>query len=404
VARPEATRTSEHAGILPLRSTRVLAIVPTDCSFEDMAVNQRLRALAEMAQLDILACYPASVPADIRCRVRGLPLSSCLASPILKKLIFSIEVTTWALWYSLFEPYQITYTFQDTSAFAGQIMRRRGSRWVIDVLDDPSLEARNAEEQRRRAKAFILRRRSRLIGRMLRKADLVVTIGRSLDDPLPTMIHRRYGVGRERLIPLTQAIRTARLINASSPDPGRSSAATIFYVGWVSALRGIDALIAATDLIRARGRDVVLRLAGTLKDDETEIRAMISDRPYISYLGILPSQVAREEMLAADVCCCPFPDREELAPVQPVKVLEYLALGRPVVASRTCGIAALIEHERSGLLAIPGSANSLAQEIERILDNDDLARQLSSGARIRAQAFDVINANSLLTQRLMRWF
>ena len=388
-----------------LGRSRILVVVPTDCSFEHMAVNQRLRALAEIADVDIVASYATSFPHEIRglCRPRGFILSTRVASSVLRSLIFSVEVTIWALLRRPRRRYQIVYTFQDMSAFAGRLLRSHVTRWVIDILDDPSLEQRNAEQQRRRFKAAILRLRSRLIAGMAHSADLVVTIGCSDEDPLPMMIHQRYGVPAERLITLRQAVRTEHFATAMQPQKTTSGTRSIFYVGWVSALRGIDTLVEAIDILRGEGEDVELRVAGRLKESEVRLRDMIEARSYVHYLGLLPSPSVQQEALRADVCCCPFPDRQELAPVQPVKVLEYLALGRPVVASRTHGISSLIIHELNGLLATPGSAVSFAEEIHRIIRDDQMARRLSEGARAGISAFDANDVNSNLQQRLRKW-
>jgi len=384
---------------------RILAVVPSDCRFEHMAVNQRLRALAEIADVEIVASYPESFPAEIKrsCRVRGLTLSPRFGPSAIRLLVFSAEVTIWATLRRIRHEYQIVYTFQDASACAGAMLRRRSTSWVMDILDDPSLELRNAEQQGRRCKAAMLRLRSSLVARMARSADLVVTIGCSGQDPLPLMIQQRYGVMAERLLPLRQAIKTSLFDNPMPGQKTASDARSVFYVGWVSALRGVNTLIEAVDILRRQGEKVELRLAGELKVDDIGMRSMIEARSYVSYLGILPSSAVRAEISNADVCCCPFPDREELAPVQPVKLLEYLALGRPTVASQTHGISSLIEHEISGLLATPECAASFAEAIGRIVRDDQLAHRLSQGARARISSFEVSDVNKDLHQRLIPW-
>jgi glycosyltransferase involved in cell wall biosynthesis len=390
----------------PVRA-RVLAVVPTDCSFEHMAVNQRLRALAEVAEVDIIASYPGSFPSDLRdkTRIRACTFSRHIGTASVRMLVFSAEIAIWAALHRMRHLYRIVYTFQDTSACAGLIMRGTGTRWVMDILDDPSLELRNAEQQGRRYKAAALRLRAHLIGRMLRGGDLVITIGCAAGDPLPLMIRQRYQVDPARLLALPQAINAAGLAAIERPPPHKtpSDKRTVFYVGWVSALRGVDTLIEAVDLLRGKGENIELRLAGTLKTGEIGLRDDIESRPYIRYLGILPSVAVRDEILSADICCCPFPDREELAPVQPVKLLEYLALGRPTVGSRTHGMASVIVHERSGLLVTPGSADSFADAFARIFNDERLAARIAEGARVRASEFDVARVNRDLQRRLGAW-
>jgi len=388
------------------RSTgRLLAVVPVECRFEHMAVNQRLRALLDVGDVDVIASYPDSIPRDItaRCRIYRLPLSGRISQSTVRRLTFSVEVVVWsAIQRARRQPYRVVYAIQDASALAGMILQSSGTRCVVDVLDDPWLEMRNLEQQGNWRRARLLKIRDRLTRRILRSADLVTTVGSSDEDLLPAMLRERYGVDSHRILPLRQAIDIRSIAASLGPPKRRSQPRKIFYVGWVSAARGIDTLIAATDLLRSNGEQVELRLAGW-GDDDSRLRREIEDRRYVSYLGLLPSSMVRDEILDADICCCPFPDRAELAPVQPVKMLEYLALGRPTVGSRLPGIAAVIEHERSGLLVTPGSAESLAKAFERILHDDQFAARLAEGARERAAEFDCVHINRHLQQRIGAW-
>ncbi|MBO0825009.1 MAG: glycosyltransferase, partial [Actinobacteria bacterium] len=78
-------------------------------------------------------------------------------------------------------------------------------------------------------------------------------------------------------------------------------------------------------------------------------------------------------------------------------------LGRPIVASRTTGISALIEDGKSGILAIPGSSESFAAGIEAIFRDGALADRLSRGARDRAAQFDASYVSKQLRRRLEAW-
>ena len=61
-------------------------------------------------------------------------------------------------------------------------------------------------------------------------------------------------------------------------------------------------------------------------------------------------------------------------------LVEAMAAGLPVIASRVGGIPAVISHEQTGLLVPPGNAGALADAIRRLLDRPDWARQLGLAA------------------------
>lgn len=68
----------------------------------------------------------------------------------------------------------------------------------------------------------------------------------------------------------------------------------------------------------------------------------------------------------------------------PYTILEAMNAGVPVVASSVGGIPDLIEHEKSGLLAIPANPGSFAEALEKIATNKKLHRQFSRESKKRA--------------------
>ena len=66
-------------------------------------------------------------------------------------------------------------------------------------------------------------------------------------------------------------------------------------------------------------------------------------------------------------------------------VVEAMAAGVPVIGVRGGGVAEVVEHEKSGLLAAVDDPAELARHIERVLENPELYCQLSEGGRRRAE-------------------
>jgi len=69
--------------------------------------------------------------------------------------------------------------------------------------------------------------------------------------------------------------------------------------------------------------------------------------------------------------------------------LEALALGKPVVASRSGGLPELVRHRETGLLVDYGDARALADALLLLLSSPDLRRRLGLAAAADAERFDI---------------
>jgi glycosyltransferase involved in cell wall biosynthesis len=69
----------------------------------------------------------------------------------------------------------------------------------------------------------------------------------------------------------------------------------------------------------------------------------------------------------------------------PTKLFEYMAIGRPIVASALEQIAEVLEDGRTARLVEPGNAAELAGAIEELLREPERALRLGTAARVEAE-------------------
>jgi glycosyltransferase involved in cell wall biosynthesis len=91
--------------------------------------------------------------------------------------------------------------------------------------------------------------------------------------------------------------------------------------------------------------------------------------------------------LLADADVFVLPSRSE---GHPVAILEAMAAGLPVVASRVGGVPEQVSHGETGLLVEPGDPDELAAALRRLATNPPLRHRLGAAGRERAErAFDL---------------
>lgn len=100
-----------------------------------------------------------------------------------------------------------------------------------------------------------------------------------------------------------------------------------------------------------------------------------------TFLGRVPPQQRPDLLRQADIYVLPS---LELASGRkegmPLGLVEAMASGLPVVASRTGGVGELVTHGETGLLATPGDARSLSQAIAKLADHPALRARLGQAA------------------------
>jgi glycosyltransferase involved in cell wall biosynthesis len=157
----------------------------------------------------------------------------------------------------------------------------------------------------------------------------------------------------------------------------------LLYFGTLSSWQGVDLAIRAvakmesTSLtilgtgshIRFRGLDGLARKLG--------IAERITVRPAVSQVELA------EELSRCDAVLAPLPwnDRNSIQGCSPLKVLEGMAAGRPVITSDLEVVRELAAHEQHVLLTRPGSVDSIADAVARLRGDPGLAAKLASNGR-----------------------
>jgi glycosyltransferase involved in cell wall biosynthesis len=171
------------------------------------------------------------------------------------------------------------------------------------------------------------------------------------------------------------------------PRPARRVAPfRLAVVGRLTRRKGCDVAVEATSLLVGRGHDVVIELAGTPAPGGDDFLATLEER------ANRPDLRGRVELTGYASPTWPVLDRAAvvLAPSLGESfgnaVVEAQLAARPVVATAVQGHLETVRHEETGLLVAPSDAEALAEAVERLLLDEELADALSERGRTVALA------------------
>ena len=157
----------------------------------------------------------------------------------------------------------------------------------------------------------------------------------------------------------------------------------ILNVGRLVSVKGQAVLLEAIALVRQRGLDVAVTIVGDgpLHDSLRDAARDLGVEDSVEFTGSVGQDDIAAHYRNADLFCLP-----SLREGVPVVLMEAMASGVPVIASRIMGIPELVEHDVTGLLVPPGRADALAEAIARLAGDPEFCDRLVSAARGRIAA------------------
>jgi lipopolysaccharide/colanic/teichoic acid biosynthesis glycosyltransferase/glycosyltransferase involved in cell wall biosynthesis len=217
-----------------------------------------------------------------------------------------------------------------------------------------------------------------------RTADVVIATNESIRD----IAHRRGGVPGERLFVVRTGPDFDRL-HSVPPEPAlkRGRAFLVAYVGVMGRQDGVDlALRAAQQIVQVRGRvDVQFAFIG--KGDHTETLRRLSSELGLDGCVEFTGRVSDADLIrylsTADVCLSPDPANGLNEYHTMNKTMEYMAMGKPVVAFdiRETRYSA----QDAAVYARPNDVGQFADLVVMLLDDPELRGKLAATGRTRIE-------------------
>lgn len=234
-----------------------------------------------------------------------------------------------------------------------------------------------------------------------RMADHVITVAECTRQDLmrdgiidPARSCSIGGWADERFFDLPDPVATRVRLRAEIGIPDGATA--IFCVGMLRPDKGQNFLLDALHLLKARGLDLTLVLAGSATAESADYEAGLKHQAQglaVHFLGY--REDVSELMQTADLVVIP-----SLTEAQPRVAVQAFATGRPVVASAVGGVPEIVKDGETGWLVPPAQPEALADAIARVLADPAATARVAAGARALAETrmrFDHRMAETLET-------
>lgn len=236
---------------------------------------------------------------------------------------------------------------------------------------------------------------SKFIKRALDSKNLgIVTISQALADE-----YLNIGVAEEKIWVLPDGVDLSRFDPYLSKYEARNMLVPVSsvlelpadqkiagYVGHLYKDRGIEEIIEAAEVLS----DMSFLIVGGHPKDVERYKTIITDLGLNNVIltGFVNNALVPKYLFASDVLLMPYTTRvPTLKYMSPLKLFEYMASNRPIIATDLSAIKEVLEDKKNAILVQPDDADELIRGIQKILNNEVLANRIAEKAKEDVQGY-----------------
>lgn len=350
---------------------RLIYLMPSLQDVPNTTRYQRVYWLSTEYELTVLLMYPSKIPEGLEGRAKIImpPWGNHAAAKLLLPL--------WCAWHTRKTSAKAIVSCHLRSALLSGWFTKLliGVPWIADIYDMPML----SDDFRKRSFISSMLWRN-LIALMFRNCSKIfVTLAPGALDEYKIPSHK------------VEYFTNGTIINL---NPGKDTIAfnkkrtTVLYVGWILRARGVDVILKAA--LSCKDCDIDWVLIGPSNESELVwISRYIKDNNLskLRLLGELPHNQVIHWISEADICMCPFHDVYGTKYIYPIKIFEYLAQGKAVVATALPGVNLILEDRRNALLVPPNDCEAFASAVRTLANNSELRSALKKNALLDVENY-----------------
>lgn len=202
----------------------------------------------------------------------------------------------------------------------------------------------------------------------------------AISEQISRYAQENLGIPADRISLLPNCV-AAEFSNRAPAEP--MEPATIAYAGSLNYYEGLDLLLVALAKLRSQGVRCPLKIAGDGPARRT-LQRLAEDLQLtgsVSFLGSVPRHEALEVVARSSVVCLPRKPHRVCELVPPLKLVEAMAMGKPVIVPDLPVFRDELGNGSTGLFFRAGSSESLAEVLDLALSQPDKLSEIGRVAR-----------------------
>lgn len=284
-----------------------------------------------------------------------------------------------------------TTTNYQNALVAHSVAQALGVPWIYEVrgvMEETWVSGKKTETARQEAELSerfaLLRARET---QMCHLADRIITLSQTMKDTLVTR-----GIPAEKISLAPNAVEDTLFDHNLTPAEARAQMGLPEHGQWVGSVtsvvpyEGLDTLLEAIAILRGRGQDVRALIAGdgTARPSLERLAQRLGISDATVFTGKLPPHRAYLAHQSLDAFTVPRTGDRVCRTVTPLKPIEAMALGRPVIMSNIPPLAELVNNPiapGAGKLFSVENPRDLADTIHEVLSNPAMRKSLTDNGR-----------------------
>lgn len=183
------------------------------------------------------------------------------------------------------------------------------------------------------------------------------------------------------------SVHSAQAELTTQPDLATEAGQKLLYVGRLAAGKGLPMLFESLVALKSSHPNCRLTVVGD-GPDRGNLEALVDElalRDRVTFVGYQSQSDVRKYLRQVDIFILP-----SFSEGVPVVLMEAMAAGVPVIATRVGGIGELVDEGVNGYLAIPGDSQSLTQHLDTLLSDPQRRAEFGANGREKvAQEFNI---------------